>query len=374
VTLTIVIPTRNEGENVSELVRRIGDALVDVDAEVVFVDDSTDDTADVIRSSARSASLLVQVIHRADPVGGLSGAVVEGLRASREPWCLIMDGDLQHPPELIPSLLATALDSGVDVVVATRYRGLGAADGLHGILRKSVSLLATALTRSMFPLRLRDCSDPMTGFFLVRREALDLNKLRPRGFKILLEILVRQRLSIAEEPFTFGDRGGGASKASASQGAMFLAQLASLRFGRLSAFATIGGLGAMANLAVMALLIEVGTGYLWAASVAAVMTIIGNFALQERFVFADLREEGRSLWRRLVFSVGFNTVEAAARLPVLWLLVHLLAVPSILAQAATLVVAFLARFIFHARVVYRPRRAASRTGLHRLTVLSRGQQ
>ncbi|WP_280680367.1 glycosyltransferase [Cryobacterium sp. CG_9.6] len=356
--LTIVIPTFNERANIAELLRRI-EAVVDVDVddtEVLFVDDSTDDTEAVIHDLAFVMRLPIRVIHRALAINGLSGAVTLGLRASRGTWCIVMDGDLQHPPEMIPSLLATARSSAADVVVASRYRRGGSADGLNGFVRHASSSIATALTRSMFPRRLRDCSDPMTGFFLFRREAVDLDALKPRGFKILLEILARNRLTVVEESFSFGARTGGTSKASLHQGWQFLVQLAALRFGRLSRFATIGAVGAMANIGLMAAFIGGGMEYLQAASIAAILTILGNFALQEKLVFADLRAEGKSFRRRFAFSIGFNAAEAAARLPLLWLIVDLLHVPSLLAQGATLVLAFLARFVFHARVVYRPRR------------------
>lgn len=360
--LTIVIPTFNERANVAELLRRI-EAAVDVnDTEVLFVDDSTDDTEKVICDLSPLQPLPIRVIHRAAATDGLSGAVILGLRASRTLWCVVMDGDLQHPPEMIPLLLATARGSAADVVVASRYRRGGSADGLNGFVRHASSSIATVLTRSMFPRRLRDCSDPMTGFFLLRREAVDLDALKPRGFKILLEILARNRLTVVEEPFSFGARSGGTSKASMHQGWQFLVQLAALRFGRLSRFAIIGAVGAVANIGLMAALIGGGMGYLQAASIAAILTILGNFALQERFVFADLRAEGKSFRRRFTFSIGFNAAEAVARLPLLWLIVALLHVPSLVAQGATLALAFFARFVFHARFVYRPRRGRTTAG------------
>ena len=109
-------------------------------------------------------------------------------------------------------------------------------------LIRAVSRASTALTKSMFPRKLHGCTDPMTGFFLVDRDALDLDALRPRGFKILLEILARRQLRIGEVPFAFATRYAGESKATFTQGIRFLTQLAMLRFGRMSAFALVGGL------------------------------------------------------------------------------------------------------------------------------------
>lgn len=359
--LTVIVPTFNEALNVPELVRQLAEALEGQDAEVLFVDDSTDDTPEVVRQVASTAALPVRLIHRDTPVGGLSGAVQVGLAASTAPWCVVMDGDLQHPPGLVPSLLATARDEGVDVVVASRYMNDGSSSGLANATRRMVSSVSTAVTRAMFPVRLADCSDPMTGFFAVRREAVQLDRLRPRGFKILLEILARHRLAVAEIPFVFGARFAGDSKASFAQGARFLTQLAALRFGRMSRFAIIGGLGALANIAIVWLLLQLGAAYLVAAIAAAELTIVMNFLLQERFVFADLRHEGKGPWRRFAHSFAFNNIETALRLPVLALLVSTMHVAAVPATALTLLVAFVARFTFHSRVVYRPRSRRRRT-------------
>jgi len=357
--VTVIVPTFNEAPNVAELVNRLGSALTGVSAEILFVDDSRDETPTVIETVARAARLPVRLIHREEPVGGLSGAVQDGLAASRSTWCVVMDGDLQHPPELVPALLATADSESVDVVVASRYLADGSAGGLANVVRRAVSSGSTAVTRAMFPVRLADCSDPMTGFFLVRREAVDLSLLRPRGFKILLEILARHRLAVAEIPFVFGDRFAGESKASFAQGINFLTQLAALRFGRMSRFAVIGGVGAVVNIALVWILMAVGLGYLPAAIVAAEATIVMNFFLQERFVFRDLRGERFGAAGRFVHAFLFNNAETALRIPVLALLVgsgHIAAVP---ATALTLLVAFVVRYTYLARVVYRPRRRAS---------------
>ncbi|TGO05216.1 glycosyltransferase [Serinibacter arcticus] len=352
---TIIVPTYNEAPNIVELVRRLS-ATVPDGCEILVVDDSTDDTPDVVRAVALTSTVPVRLIHRDEPVGGLGGAVVEGLREASHRWCVVMDGDLQHPPEMVPVLLETGRGTGVDVVVASRRIAGGSSDGLADARRRVVSSAAITLTRAMFPRRLRDCTDPMTGFFALDRQRVDLDALQPEGFKILLEILARHRLTVVEEPFVFAERFAGTSKATLSQGVRFVRQLARLRFGRMPMFALVGVLGAVANLAIMAGLIAIGVPYLAGAAVAAVATILGNFVLQEVLVFPDLRAEGRSLGSRFAASFLFNVGEAALRLPLPWLLVEHAAVPSVLAQGGTLVAAFLARFVFLARVVYRPRR------------------
>jgi len=356
--VSVIVPTFNEAANVPELIARIDAAVTGLEAEIIFVDDSTDNTPQVIAGvDSRTA---VRVIHRLDPVGGLSGAVVAGIRESLGDWVIVMDGDLQHPPEMIPLLITAGESHSADVVVASRHLHGGSAAGLDGWARAVGSSGAKMLTRAMFPVKLRYCSDPMTGFFMVRRTSVDVNSLRPQGFKILLEILARSSLKVIEEPFIFAERRAGKSKATFGQGLRFLSQLAALRFGRLSGFAVIGSVGAVANLAIMAVLQAAGVWYLTAAIIAAIVTILGNFLLQERFIFADLREGGQPPWRRFALSFGFNAAETVVRTSVLWVIVEATPIPSLLVQAVLIAIGFLVRFVYHSRIVYRPRRSTDR--------------
>ncbi|WP_435749110.1 glycosyltransferase [Microbacterium sp. PMB16] len=354
--VTVIVPTFNERDNVAELVARTAAALEGRDAEILFVDDSTDDTATEIARVAADAPIAVRVIHRPQNTGGLGGAVVVGLHAAASDVCIVMDGDLQHPPELLPALLDRHAAGDADVVAASRYIGGGDTSGLGTAVRFGVSRAATWLTRAMFPIRLARSTDPMTGFFLVDRSSLDLAALKPQGFKILLEILARTDLRIAELPMEFGERRHGSSKASMRQGATFLAHLARLRFGKMSLFAMIGVIGAVANLGIMWALTAAGVPYVWAAIIGAEVTIVGNFLLQERFVFADMRTDARALGIRFATSFAFNNVEAALRIPVMALMVESWHISSVLATALSLIVAFFARFLFHSLVVYAPER------------------
>lgn len=359
--LSLIVPTFNEGPNVRELLRRLAETLDSSVYEVVFVDDSTDDTPDIIRAAAAESAAPVRLIHRETPTGGLGGAVVTGIHAAKADWCLVMDGDLQHPPEVIPQLLARAARGDVDVVVASRYISGGTSTGLAGAVRATVSRVSTLLTKAMFPRKLHGCSDPMTGFFLLRRSTVELDALRPRGFKILLEILARRQLRLAEVPFNFAERYAGESKASFTQGVRFLTQLTMLRFGRMSAFALVGGVGAVANLAIMWALIALGMEYVWAAIIASEVTILGNFLLLEYLVFADLRADSGLMRHRFIKSFTFNNLEAVIRIPVLWILVEATHLPSVFAAGLTLVAAFVVRFVFHALIVYGPQKQRATT-------------
>ena len=151
--------------------------------------------------------------------------MVRGLARTRAPWAGVMDADLQHPPELLPSLIVEAKTGGHDLIVASRYCADGAASGLNSI-RAQISRGSTAAARLLFPQRLTGVSDPMSGFFFVRKAAIDLDALQPAGFKILLEIMVRNpELRVAEVPFRFGERNAGESKASALEGVRYVRSL-----------------------------------------------------------------------------------------------------------------------------------------------------
>lgn len=356
VAVSVIIPTFNEGPNVAPLVARLS-ALENI-AEVIFVDDSTDDTPAEIERVAADAAVPVRLLHRESPTGGLGGAVLRGFEAANSDVCVVMDGDLQHPPEVIGQLIGRFDQGDADIVVASRYSGEGSAAGLAGFTRLAVSRGSTLLTKAMFPRRLYGCSDPMTGFFLVDLRTIDRSSLRPQGFKILLEILARHTLRIAEVSFDFADRNAGESKASMRQGLRFLRQLSSLRFGKMPAFALVGAIGAVVNVFIVWALTGLDVGYVWAAIVGAEVTIVGNFLILDRYVFSEMKAEASPFWRRFGQSFLFNNAEAVIRIPVMALLVESWHISAAVATAATLAVAFVVRFVFHSLVVYRPRRAS----------------
>ena len=230
--LTILVPTRNEAENVEPLLRRLS-ANVEPGTVVLFIDDSDDDTPHVIQAARERGfgSLALRLLHRsgAQRTGGLGGAVLAGLERTDTPWVCVMDGDLQHPPEVVPRLLETARTAQADLVVASRYVAGGRNEGL-GAVRTVVSWGSTFLAKAMFPHRLRAIRDPMSGFFLFRREALT-DTMTPRGFKILLEIAVRHPdLSRCEIPFVFVERVSGTSKGTIREGFRYLRLLVEMRW------------------------------------------------------------------------------------------------------------------------------------------------
>lgn len=232
-SLSIIVPTMNEADNVEPLLSSIKDVFGATEVEVVFVDDSTDKTPEKVKSAAdKFPSLHVRLIHRPQRTGGLGGAVVAGLEAVQTPYACVMDGDLQHPPSMLPLMLQTALEKQADMVIATRRSENSQIKGFNQF-RNLISLGLDALARLFFPVQLEGVTDPLTGFFLMRVSAIQTKILRPDGFKILLEILVRHpNLRKEEVPFHFGQRYANQSKASLREGLRYLRLLLKMRFGK----------------------------------------------------------------------------------------------------------------------------------------------
>ena len=228
--LSVVIPTRDEAESLGALWARLEAALAGIDAEVCFVDDSDDETPARLASLQAEHDQVHCLLRRGgERIGGLSTAVVAGLHMARGELACVMDADLQHPPELIPEMLAAA-EAGADLVVASRYVTGGNPGGLAGLGRLMVSRGAGLAARLLFH-EARQSTDPLSGFFLCRRRLVDGIEFRPVGFKILLELLVCvPGMRVVDVPLRFEPRAAGASKASARQGILFLEHLASLFF------------------------------------------------------------------------------------------------------------------------------------------------
>lgn len=226
--ISVVVPTRNEVDNLEQLHSEISAALDGISHEVVVVDDSNDElTRPALRELCRRDPRWRTVEREPREQTGLSTAVLVGMRMARGDAVCVMDGDLQHPPALIPELLA-AIDRGADVAVASRYSSGGSREGLSGLARRLVSSSATDMARLVFR-EARRSTDPMSGFFCCRRRAVAGIEMRPVGFKVLLELLVcLPELRVVDVPFSFRERYAGDSKASVRQGMLYLRHLASL--------------------------------------------------------------------------------------------------------------------------------------------------
>jgi dolichol-phosphate mannosyltransferase len=349
--LSVVIPTRNESGNIEPLLHRLAPIATAPNVEIIFVDDSSDDTPDVISHAGDDYHCPIHLLHR-EPghrEGGLGGAVLEGLRAAHGEWIVVMDGDLQHPPETIPDLLDAAEEFNRDLVVASRYCEDGDS-GSFGQIRSLISRGSTIAAKLLFPRRLRNVDDPMSGFFLVRRDALDLEQLHPNGFKILLEIVGRTpNLRVGSVPFTFGERFAEESKASVREGLRYVHLLCALRCGpqleKFGKFGLVGISGLLVNSLLLAFWTEtIGIYYLASLVLATQGSSLWNFFLSEFWVFRGAKQDGSTVGRCVKFLL-MNSAALLARGPIVFVLTSILGFNYLISNVASMAVILVLRFV-----------------------------
>lgn len=296
--VSVVIPTYNERENMPALFGRLGRVLSGTDAEVIVVDDSDDGTPEAVME--HRGDVRVRVIHRGrgERYGGLSTAVLRGIGEATGRYVCVMDGDLQHPPETIRDLVACAEAKDADIVIASRNVTGGDSGGLDGPWRRFVSWAFGLVSRVLFYEKLRNVKDPLSGFFLVRRDALRGIAMRPVGYKISLEVLIRAVGSRVEEvPYTFTGREAGESKASLGTGLAFVRHVLLLllevpEVGRFWKFALVGASGVGIYLGLLWLLVtELGLHYSLAWVLAAEAAVLSNFTLNRNFTWFERRAD-----------------------------------------------------------------------------------
>ena len=219
--LSIVVPSYNESDNVKPLVEQLDEALTGIDHEIIFVDDSKDNTPEVIREIMASKPH-VRLEHRVGETG-LATAVLKGFTLAEGDYVACMDADLQHPPKIL-KYMYYALEEGYDFCIPSRFIP-GGSDGGLNLYRKFVSGVARYIGKICLPC-LRRVTDPTSGLFMFRREALDGADLQPIGWKIMVEVLAMCKYnSIIEIPYTFQDREAGESKLSGKVTMEYLKQV-----------------------------------------------------------------------------------------------------------------------------------------------------
>lgn len=296
--LSIVLPTFNEAENVPILVGLLKDTLKGIDWEVIVVDDnSPDGTSDVSRRIA-AIDPRVRVIRR---IGrrGLSGACIEGILSSSAKYVAVMDADLQHDESLLPKMLAELKGGEADLVVASRKVAGGTiGEGLSSV-RAWGSNIANSLAQKLLKVSL---SDPMSGFFMIRREKAEAvaPKLSAQGFKILLDIVSSSdgALRIKELPFTFRERQHGESKLDTLVTLDYFGLLLAKYFGdaisvRFLMFGLVGASGLVVHLVALRMLMVLeGFEFNLAQTVASFVAMTSNFFLNNQLTYRDRRLHG----------------------------------------------------------------------------------
>jgi dolichol-phosphate mannosyltransferase len=223
--LSIVVPSFNERENVRPLVEQIDDALKGIPHEILFVDDSTDDTPEVIEEISKERPH-VHLKHRTEEKG-LATAVLLGFELAEGDYLACMDADLQHPPTVLLPMYV-AMETGADWCIPSRLIPGGDDGGLNWY-RKLISGTARAIGQIMLPC-LRKISDPTSGLFMIRKDIIAEADMRPVGWKIMVEVLATAKYKkIIEIPYTFAERVAGESKIDSKATMQYLEQCFSLR-------------------------------------------------------------------------------------------------------------------------------------------------
>jgi len=337
--LAIIIPTLNERDNVAPLIELIEEALPGIAWEAIFVDDdSTDGTRDAVFALAAGDARVrcVQRIGRR----GLASACIEGALASSASFIAVIDADLQHDERLLPEMLAILKREPVDIVVGSRHVS-GGGFGAMGEGRQRISNFATRLSRIILR---AEVSDPMSGFFMMRRSAFDrsVRRLSGIGFKILIDLFASspEPLRYRELPYEFRARRHGESKLDALvvweylmlMGDKLVGHIVPIRF---ISFAAVGGIGVVVQLAALAILRNaLGMDFKSAQALAIVVAMVGNFLLNNVLTYRDLRLTG---WRWLSGLLSFCLVcsaGAVANWGAATLLFESFALPSWLASTA----------------------------------------
>jgi len=307
VNVSIVVPTYNEVENISLLLSEIWKNVPkDMEFEVIIVDDNSPDGT--WRKAVELLNDDVLVVRR---IGfkGLSTAIVDGVVFSAKDYVLVIDADLQHPPEYIKNMVFEASRSDADVVIGSRYVKGGHVEGWSRT-RLIISKTATLIAKLFLP-STRKIADPMSGFFMVKRKIVieNLTKLNPYGFKILLEILERcNPQKVIEVPYVFKPRRYGKSKLGAKTIIQYIFHVLKLSGWRPFKFALVGLAGVGVNLGILNLIgyltpLLISEYFMVGSAIAIEASVIFNFILHELWTFRD-RRFGNVFTRFALFHVS----------------------------------------------------------------------
>lgn len=302
--LSVVVPTRNEEQNVQALTERIVEDLDGINYEIVFVDDSTDRTPDII-GKLMVTHKNIRLIHRRgeEQKGGLATAVVQGFKKAEGRYICRLDGDGQHPPEAIVRLLQKVKETDGDIVIASRNIQGSSDVGLDGLVRKFISLGSRWLAQIIFS-ETRRISD-LGELYLFKREVIEGIDLYPGSFKMILSLLVQGHWkTVAEIPYAFQKRHSGKSKASFKQGLNYLRHILQLLWrvphsGRFWKFGLVGGVVALVGIGLLYVFVDILSIEKNVAYFAqAVVSLQLNFNLNDRFTWVDRRGQKGGYWSR----------------------------------------------------------------------------
>lgn len=314
IQLSIVIPTYNESANVATLVTQLTALLDEVlprAYELIVVDDNSPDRTWEVAADLMADYPQLWVMRRTEE-RGLSTAVIRGWQAARGQVLAVIDADLQHPPDSIVKLYQE-IAQGADLAVASRHAEEGGVSD-WSLIRRCLSRGAQLLGLMLLPEVLGRVSDPMSGFFMVRRNAIADRQMHPLGYKILLEVIGRGRIGrVAEVGYIFQERNEGESKVTWKQYVDYLHHLTRLRldlwpFGRFLKFGVVGLSGVFVDMAVLYLMGSIGWGLTSSKLVAGEVAVVNNFIWNDAWTFRDASRSQRGWRKRMRRFLKFNIV------------------------------------------------------------------
>ncbi|ASI99234.1 glycosyltransferase [Thermococcus celer] len=349
--ISVIVPTYNERENLEELFERIDRSLKGYDYEIIVVDDDSPDGTWEFAAQL-SERYPVKVVRRTDEKG-LSSAVIRGFEEASGDVFVVMDADLQHPPEVIPELVK-AIENGADVAVASRYVPGGKVENWYWY-RKLISRGAIMVGRLALP-KIRNVKDPVSGFFALRRGVVEGVNLNPVGFKILMEILIKGNYrKVTEVPFTFGLRKAGESKLGTKTMLNYLKHVYRLmrwegELDRIIKFTIVGLSGVLVNEGFLWLFVHVfGWDKILANVPATELAVLNNFTWNDLWTFRDLKR--KPFWSRIVsFHIAALT-GAIVQLAIYTGLV-LVGMHYLVANLFGIGLSFIVRFLFNRNVTW----------------------
>jgi dolichol-phosphate mannosyltransferase len=306
--LSVIVPTFNEAPNIVELVTRLTQLLDGPFGdryEIIVVDDDSPDRTWELAEGLIGRCPRLRVLRRATE-HGLSTAVIRGWQAAGGEALCVIDADLQHPPDVILALYRV-IARGADMVVASRHlAGGGVSD--WSLFRRIISRTAQLIGLVVLPGVVGRVSDPLSGYFMIRRSAIEGIELNPLGYKILIEVLARGKFPwVGEVPYVFHERAQGGSKATARVYVDYVRhllrlRLATLPINRFVRFAMVGLSGVMVDMGLLYLLSDpaaLGWGLTRSKLIAAEMAILNNFFWNDTWTFRDLASQQRGFRQRL---------------------------------------------------------------------------
>ncbi len=314
---SLVIPTFNESKNVEKIVSQLSqllDGSIPGAYELILVDDNSPDDTWKVAQELMPDYPQLRVMRRVEE-RGLSTAVIRGWQAARGEVLGVIDADLQHPPELLLQLLGE-IRRGGDLAVASRHvEGGGVSD--WSFIRRFLSRGAQTLGLVILPEVIGRVSDPMSGYFMLRRKCIAGRTMSPVGYKILIEVLARGRVPwIGEVGYVFQERQAGESKVTWKQYVDYLRHLIRLRFSigpiaRFFRFGLVGFSGVFVDMAVFYLLHDptmLGLGLTRSAAISGEVAIINNFLWNDFWTFGDISSLQPGKRQRLKRLLKFNIV------------------------------------------------------------------